>query len=75
MQRMTRDQVRKEAEALGQVVSRLRRVFPELSEEEIQRAVHGTYLDFENAKIRDFVPVLVEHAVRNDLRATPQYRA
>jgi hypothetical protein len=51
-------------------------MFPELSEEDVHRAVHGKYSDFEQSPIRDYVPVLVENVARNELgRQVRQYRA
>jgi hypothetical protein len=37
---------------------------PELSTEEIERAVDGKYETFADSAVRDFVPVLVEKATR-----------
>jgi hypothetical protein len=67
--RQSADQIRKEEAAISQVIDRLRRKFPELTEEDVHRAVHGHYDVFKGAPIRDFVPVLVENVVRNDLQA------
>jgi len=40
------------------------------------RAVHGRYEQFEDSRIRDFVPVLVERAVRTEIVASvPRHRA
>jgi hypothetical protein len=56
-----------EEAAIRLVVARLAQQFPELSAEEIDRAVHGQYDRFDNSPIRDFVPVLVERASRRQL--------
>jgi len=56
-----------EQSAIGQVVARLSQQFPELSAEDINRAVHGQYDKFNDSPIRDFVPVLVERATRRQL--------
>jgi hypothetical protein len=58
---------RAEQAALRQVVARLSQQFPELSADDINRAVHGQYGKFNDRPIRDFVPVLVERATRQQL--------
>jgi hypothetical protein len=58
---------RAEQAALRQVVARLSQQFPELSADDINRAVHGQYDRFNDSPIRDFVPVLVERATRQQL--------
>jgi hypothetical protein len=63
------DQIREEEAAISQVIDRLRRKFPELTEEDVHRAVHGHYGVFKGAPIRDFGPVLVENIARKDLQA------
>jgi hypothetical protein len=63
----TTEQNRKEEAALAYTIDRLRRQFPDLSEEDVRRAVHGKYTDFEQAPIRDFVPILVENVARGEL--------
>ncbi len=65
-----------EEAALGRLVERLTERFPELAEEEIVRTVYGQYAEYEDSRVRDFVPVLVERAARQDLAAVvPRYRA
>jgi hypothetical protein len=56
-----------EREAIRHVTQRLARQFPELSTEEIERAVDGKYETFADSAVRDFVPVLVEKATRRRL--------
>lgn len=56
-----------EEAAIRQVVSRLAQQFPELSADDIDRAVNGQYDRFRSSPIRDFVPVLVERATRRQL--------
>lgn len=63
-----------ERAALDRLIERLVQQFPELSREEITRAVHGRYADFDDSRVRDFVPVLVERAARRDL-GWPRHRA
>jgi len=58
---------RGEAEAVSQLVHRLRQQFPELPAEAIDDAVNGRYVEFDGRPIRDFVPILVERAVLADL--------
>jgi hypothetical protein len=53
--------------AMRQVRARLAKQFPELSADEIDRAVTGHYDTFNDSPIRDFVPVLVERAARQQL--------
>jgi hypothetical protein len=66
-----------EQDAIGQVTARLTQQFPELSASEVARAVNGQYAAFEHSPIRDFVPVLVERASREQLQYGPanQHRA
>ncbi len=68
---------RTEVSAMTDLVERLTGRFPELTRDEIERAVHGRYEQFEESRIRDFVPVLVERAVRREMRseAPPRNRA
>jgi hypothetical protein len=61
------DRTRAEQAAIRQVVARLAQQFPELSADEINRAVHGHYDRYNDSPIRDFVPVLVERATRQQL--------
>jgi hypothetical protein len=61
------DRTSAEQAAIGQVVARLSQQFPELSADDINRAVHGEYDKFNDSPIRDFVPVLVERATRRQL--------
>lgn len=56
-----------EEAAIRQVVARLTQQFPELSADDIDRAVNGQYDRFSSSPIRDFVPVLVERATRRQL--------
>ena len=56
-----------EQAAIRQVVARLTQQFPELSADDIDRAVQGQYDKFNDSPIRDFVPVLVERATRRQI--------
>jgi hypothetical protein len=66
-----------EADAVRQVATRLAQQFPELPAEDVQRAVYGTYAKFDGRPVRDFVPVLVERASRDNLahQPAPTHRA
>lgn len=57
-----------EAAALGDVQERLADLFPQLEIEVVEAAVRLAYADL-TGPIRDYVPVLVEHAARERLRA------
>jgi hypothetical protein len=59
---------RAEQAALAAVVQRLTSQFPEVPPETIRQAVRGEYDEYDNSAIRDFVPILVERAVRAELR-------
>jgi hypothetical protein len=69
---------RSEQAAIQGLVERLSRQFPEVDPGEIDRAVRGEYEDYEDSSVRDFVPVLVERSVRDELQHPdqgPRYRA
>jgi hypothetical protein len=57
----------REAAAISQVTERLHTRFPHLPAERIQDSVHRHYQALANARIRDYIPVLVERATRNEL--------
>ena len=61
----------READAIAQVAARLRTQFPEVPAADIDALVHGRYSDLDGSKIRDFVPVLVERGVREELTKRP----
>jgi hypothetical protein len=53
-------------------MERLRQQFPELDSDTVARIVHGRYDELGDAPVRDFIPVLVERAAREQLQtATP----
>ncbi|MFF2487399.1 three-helix bundle dimerization domain-containing protein [Microbacterium sp. NPDC058062] len=60
---MTRE-LADEDQALSDVVDRLEERFPSRDRSEIERAVAEARSHFERAKVRDFVPVLVEREAR-----------
>lgn len=55
-----------EVKALAEVQSRLQEHFPHLGAEVVQAAVHVAHSGL-TGPIRDFVPLLVEHAARDQL--------
>lgn len=68
--------LRADESALHDLIRRLVEQFPEVDEDEIVRAVQGRYEQFEDSRIRDYVPVLVERAVRTEIVAqVPRHRA
>jgi hypothetical protein len=58
---------RGEAEAVARFVARLRQQFPELLAEVIEDTFHRRHEGFDGHPVRDFVPILVERAAREDL--------
>lgn len=58
---------RSEELALAKIADRIAGQFPELSSEQIEQVIHGRYEAFAGARVRDFVPVLVERQVRREL--------
>jgi hypothetical protein len=65
-----------EEDAIRAVAARVARQFPELSQDEVRRAVYDKYQQFNESPIRDFVPVLVEQGARRRLasRAPGRHR-
>jgi hypothetical protein len=61
------DRARVERAALDHLAERMAAQFPELPATEIAAAIQGKYAQFEDSRIRDFVPVLVERSVRDEL--------
>ena len=60
-----------EAAAMAAVAARLRRRFPHLSGEEIDRALATAHQSYDGRPIRHFVPILVERDVAEALSAPP----
>jgi hypothetical protein len=58
------EQQDREAEALSRVGRRLQQQFPELPPEAVEAVVNVGYHIFDGRPIRDFIPILVEHAAR-----------
>jgi hypothetical protein len=57
-----------EEDALDTVVDRLSERFPSLARQHVREIVDEEQQRLEGAPIRDFVPVLVEHAAKERLR-------
>lgn len=57
-----------ESVALEHAADRLSARFPEVAREDIDRLVDEHREEYEDASVRDFVPVLVEHDVKAELR-------
>lgn len=56
-----------ELRAVGQVVDRLAERFPDISRSSIEDAVWQEHKALESGRVRDYVPVLVEHAAKTRL--------
>lgn len=57
-----------ENRAIDEVVDRLAKLFPELPAEEVATAVSQVQPEFDDAPIRDFVPLFVERSAKARLR-------
>ena len=67
---MTDDRGAAESRAMEQLAFRLREAFASrVSDREIDERVREAYHRFDGSKVREFVPLLVENAVRGDLLA------
>ena len=62
-------QPHEEAKALAEVAERLRARFPMVQPDTIDKVVQDYHHEFEGTPIRDFIPVLVEREVREQLRS------
>lgn len=56
-----------EVRALDEVRDRLEKQYPETSHENVELAIAVAYESLRHARIREFIPVLVEHEARNKL--------
>jgi hypothetical protein len=59
-----------EARALDGVIDRLAERFPHIPRTGIARAVREEHNVFDGSPVRDYIPVLVEHAAKQRLRTT-----
>jgi len=57
-----------ENRAIHEVVERLAKQFPELPADEVETAINQTRPEFEQAPIRDFIPLFVERGAKARLR-------
>jgi len=56
-----------EDRAMENIVDRLSQRFPSLTRDHVQQVVDEEFARLEEGRIRDFVPVLVEHAAKKRL--------
>jgi hypothetical protein len=61
-----------EVKTLTEIGNRLADRFPHLPRERITEAVSESHRRFDHARIRDFVPVLIEREARHQLAHMPQ---
>jgi hypothetical protein len=57
-----------EAKAIDEVVERIETKFPQAPGDEVRAQVDTAVAEFEGSTVRDFVPVLVEHKVTDEIR-------
>jgi hypothetical protein len=57
-----------ENRAIDDVVDRLAQQFPQLPADEVETAIRQTRPEFDEAPIREFIPLFVERAARARLR-------
>lgn len=65
---MPDDKVVNEEKAIGEIVERLRERFPEATPAAVDDAVEKARASFTGAKVRDFVPVLIEKEAKAHLK-------
>lgn len=53
-----------EQDTIRRLTDWLARRFPDLTVEDVERAVHGNYHRFDDRPVRDVVPVLIEQVSR-----------
>jgi len=69
---------RHEHAAIDEVYERMQRRFAAIDRDEVGSVVYGTAAEFSGARVRDFVPVLVEHIAKERLasrKAVPHARS
>jgi len=57
-----------EAKAIDEVVQRIETKFPEVPHEQVREQVDAAVSELDDSPVRDFVPVLVEHKVADEIR-------
>lgn len=61
---------RHEHEAIAEVAERLTRILsPAYSTDQVKAAVDTRYHRYDSSPVRTYIPLLVEHGVRDELRA------
>ncbi len=58
-----------EREAIDDVVARLQKKYPKSSKSDVSKVVEAQYAKLGSAKLRDYIPVLVEHEAKQVLKA------
>ncbi|RAX16753.1 hypothetical protein DC347_10720 [Pseudarthrobacter sp. AG30] len=59
--------VNEELRALGHVVDRLADKYPTVPREHIEEIVQQEHRSLDTGRVRDYVPILVEHAAKDRL--------
>jgi hypothetical protein len=59
-----------EEQGIARVIERLCEKFPALDRHRVENAVHSAHTALAGNPIRDFIPVLVEHDAKEQLRTT-----
>lgn len=53
-----------EAVQIAEVIARISAYYPDISTTDIERVVQTVHTGFDDAKVREFIPLLVERKVR-----------
>lgn len=57
-----------ERAAIDDVITRLKKKYPEASGKHVEKLVEENYDSFKNARLRDYIAVLVEHGAKSALQ-------
>lgn len=57
-----------ERQAIDDVIKRLTKKYPDVSEKHIEKLVEENYDSFKNARLRDYIAVLVEHGAKSEIQ-------
>lgn len=60
--------IQDEPRAIDEVVERIAAKFPQMPAEHVRGRVEAALAEFDGSSVRDFVPVLIEHQVADELR-------
>ncbi|WP_194909292.1 three-helix bundle dimerization domain-containing protein [Catenulispora rubra] len=60
-----------EKDAVDSVTARLAAVFGDVPRDGLETSVRRAYHNFDSSRVRTYVPLLVEHAVRDELGGRP----